>query len=144
MENTNWNINSSETSNISINRKVFLLLLQSCWNDFMLYLSRREISKLDRAITEISLRKVFFSQVGQFYQKNKILSLGKLEWILNRSIKLTSCHSGFDYRSKLTIIITTYLDHQFTITLLLHSFFNHPPYNSKASRLKGAQWSLCK
>ena len=72
----------------------------------MRYLSNREISKLDRTITEISLRKVFFSQVGQFYQKNKILSKGELDWLMSRSVKLTSCHLDFDH-CKLTIIVTT-------------------------------------
>ena len=73
----------------------------------MLYLSRREISKLDRTITEISLRKLFLSRVGQFYQKNAILSKGELDWLMSRNVKLTSCHLDFDYHCKLTIIVTT-------------------------------------
>ena len=72
----------------------------------MLFLSNREISKLDRTITEIPLRKLFFSQVEKFYQNNLILSKGELDWILSRSINLTSCHLFFDYHSKLTKQIT--------------------------------------
>ena len=71
----------------------------------MRYLSNREISKLDRAITEILLRKVFFSQVGQFYEKKNIMSKGELDWILSRNIKLTSCHVAFTSRSKFIIVL---------------------------------------
>ena len=95
----------SETPHISINKKVLVLLLHSCWADFMRYLSYREISKLDRAISEIPLRKLFFGQVGQFYKKNKILSKNELDWIMSRSIKLISCHLNFDH-SKLIVITT--------------------------------------
>ena len=70
--------------------------MQNCWVDFFSYLSNQEIVKLDLALTDISLRKVFFNELSAFYLANKIYSLKELAWILARNIKLTKCHLDFE------------------------------------------------
>ena len=75
--------------------KVLKLFLQSCSDLFFSYLTNRELGVLDRVITDISLRKIYFTRVGLFYESNKIQSFDELKWILKRSVKLIKCHLNF-------------------------------------------------
>ena len=80
--------------------KVFKLFLQSCSDLFFSYLTNRELGILDRVITDINLRKIYFQQVAIFYQTNQMKSLAELEWILTRCIIITKCHLDFDFEGK--------------------------------------------
>lgn len=73
-----------------------MLLLESAWEHFFVYLSNEEIGKIDSALTEKSLRGLYFKQVGKFYLIRSILSSAELEWILKREIDLVVCHLEFD------------------------------------------------
>ena len=76
--------------------QVLVLLLESCWEHFFVYLSIDEIVKLDSALSEKSLRELYFKQVCKFYVGRSILSSAELEWILKRDIDLTTCLLYFD------------------------------------------------
>ena len=75
--------------------KVIKLFFQSCSDLFFSYLTNRELGVLDRVITDINLRRIYFQQVGLFYDSNKIKSLSELKWIMKRNIKLVKCHLDF-------------------------------------------------
>lgn len=81
--------------------KVFKLLLQSCSDLFFPFLTNRELALLDRIITDISLRKLFFQQADQFYLKNKFKSLNELTWVMKRGFVITKCHLDFDFDGKI-------------------------------------------
>ena len=75
-------------------------LLRNCWELFYPYLSNIEMGKLDSALTNFSLRKVYLSKAKDFYVVNKIYAKGELEWILARHISLTKCHLEFEIKGK--------------------------------------------
>ena len=75
------NSNSSHKSDPSA-----LSFMLQTWKLFYPYLSNRDIGKLDSALTEISLRKMFLTKVSDFYLVNKIYSKKELDWILTRNI----------------------------------------------------------
>ena len=77
--------------------KAFKLFLQSCSDLFFSYLTNRELGIIDRVITDVNLRKIYFQQAYIFYQNNKIGSLAELEWILIRGIVLNKCHLTFEF-----------------------------------------------
>ena len=79
--------------------KVLKLFLQSCSDLFFSYLTNRELGVLDRIITDVNLRKIYFQHAAIFYQANKILSLAELEWIMKRDILLTKCHLDFYFEN---------------------------------------------
>ena len=81
--------------------KVIKLLLQSCSDLFFPYLTNRELGLLDRIITDIILRKIFFQQAGQFYLNNKIKSLDELNWVMKRELRITRCHIDFDFEGRI-------------------------------------------
>ena len=81
--------------------KVIKLLLQSCSDIFFPYLTNRELGLLDRIITDICLRKLFFQQAGHFYITNKIKSLDELTWVMKRELIITKCHLDFDFEGKI-------------------------------------------
>ena len=81
---------------VSKSHKVFMMLLESCWDHFYPYLSNEDIGKIDSALTEKSLRETYIKQVSKFYRVNHILSPTELEWIMWRGIDLTVCRLGFD------------------------------------------------
>lgn len=81
--------------------KVIKLLLQSCCDLFFPYLTNRELGLLDRIITDIILRKIFFQQAGQFYLNNKIKSLDELNWVMKRELRITRCHLDFDFEGRI-------------------------------------------
>ena len=85
------------TSNITSNTKPSILrfIFESVWDVFLPYLSNLEIGKLDLIITDVSLRKIYFSLVNSFYMKNTIYDYKELDWILNKQISLTKCHLDF-------------------------------------------------
>ena len=91
---------SSSNKPLSILRYIF----QSCWDVFLPYLSNLEIGKLDLILTDISLRKLYFTLVGEFYLKNKICDYKELDWILHHNISFTKCHLEFTFKSKLLLI----------------------------------------
>ena len=55
---------------------------------------------LDRVITDVYLRKIYFQQVGMFYSGNKTKFKDELKWILMRGIVLTKCHLDFEFEGK--------------------------------------------
>ena len=81
--------------------KVIKLLLQSCGDIFFPYLTNRELGVLDRIITDISLRKLYFQQAGKFYLTNKFQSLDELDWVMKRSFIMTKCHLDFEFEGNL-------------------------------------------
>ena len=80
--------------------KVLKLFLQSCSDLFFSYLTNRELGVLDRVITDINLRKIYFQRAGLFYSNNKIQSLDELEWILMKGIVISKCHLAFEFEGK--------------------------------------------
>ena len=76
---------------------VVTLLLDSCWALFYLYLSNDDIGKIDSALTDKSLRELYFKEVSKFYLTNSICSFGELEWIMKRGIDLTVCRLAFEH-----------------------------------------------
>ena len=76
----------------------FLFQPSSLCKDYLIsYLNNSDIIRLDSAICNIALRKMFHKQVGLFYEKNDILSAEELEWILKRNIPLTICRVKRDW-----------------------------------------------
>ena len=81
--------------------KVFrLLLLESSNELFFSYLTNREVGVLDRVITNVDLRRIYFREAAHFYLNNKIQSLAELKWILKRNIHITKCHMDFELEGK--------------------------------------------
>ena len=76
-------------------RQVFMFLLGSCWDHLYPYLLNEDISKIDSAITEKSLRRLYKYHACKFYLVNCILSYVELEWVLKRGIDLTVCRLDF-------------------------------------------------
>ena len=76
---------------------ILRFIFQSCWDVFLPYLSNVEIGKLDLIITDVSLRKLYFSFVKEFYLTNKIYDYKELDWILTKNISLTKCHLAFNF-----------------------------------------------
>ena len=111
------NSNSSHKSDPSA-----LSFMLQTWKLFYPYLSNRDIGKLDSALTEISLRKMFLTKVSDFYLVNKIYSKKELDWILTRNILWTKCHLAFDCQGMILTLtlITLWLHSLFTIILLIY------------------------
>ena len=84
-------------TNISKNRQVLTLLWGTRWNILFPYLSNREIGKFDSALTEKSLRAIYFKKLSKFYLVNQISTVAELEWILKRGVDLTVCRLAFTY-----------------------------------------------
>ena len=80
--------------------KVLKQLLQSCSDLFFSYLTNRELGILDRVITDVNLRNIYFQRAGLFYLNNKIKSLNEMEWILMKGIVITKCHLDFEFEGK--------------------------------------------
>ena len=76
-------------------RQVFMFLLGSCWDHLFPYLLNEEVCKVDSALTEKSLRRLYKYQASKFYLVNSVLSYVELEWILKRGIDLTICRLDF-------------------------------------------------
>ena len=60
--------------------KVLKLFLQSCSDLFFSYLTNRELGVLDRVITDVNLRKIYFQQAAIFYQHNKVTFLDGMDF----------------------------------------------------------------
>ena len=71
-------------------------MLQTCWKLFFPYLSNLEIGRLDSALTDRNLRKLYFNQVSDFYLTNTIYARAEFDWIIVRNISLTICRLDFD------------------------------------------------
>ena len=78
-------------SDFSILRYIF----QSCWHVFLPFLSNLEIGKFDLILTDVSLRKLYFGLVDEFYLSNKIYDYKELDWVLNNHISLIKCDLEF-------------------------------------------------
>ena len=76
--------------------------------DFFLYFTNAELGKLDIAISEVSLRKIFIKRVGLYYNHNPIISRSEFDWILSRNISLTKCKFDFIFPG-ITTVITQYI-----------------------------------
>ena len=74
---------------------VLKFIFESCRQVLLPYLSNLEIGKLDLISTDVSLRKLYFSLVNEFYLNNKIYDYKELDWILTKNISLTKCHLEF-------------------------------------------------
>ena len=81
--------------------QVLTALFESCWDIFYPYLLNEDIGKLDSALTEKSLRKVYINRVSKFYLVNNIYSPSELEWVIKRGIDLTVCRLDFDEEGKI-------------------------------------------
>ena len=79
--------------------KVLKLFLQSCSDLFFSYLTNRELGILDRAITDINLRKIYTQHAAVFYRTNRIQSFAELEWVMKRGIVLTKCNLDFYFEN---------------------------------------------
>ena len=90
------------TSEIIIFEKVSILryIFESCRQVFLPFLSNLEIGKLDLILSDISLRKLYFNLVSDFYLTNKIYDYKELDWILNKNLSLTNCHLEFEFQGK--------------------------------------------
>lgn len=64
--------------------KVLKLLLQSLDGLFYSYLTNRELGKLDSAISDIDLRRIYFKEAGTFYLIYAFESWAELKWIIKR------------------------------------------------------------
>ena len=83
------------------NSSILMFILGSCWHVFLPYLSNLEIGKLDLILTDVSLRKLYFNLVNEFYLNNRIYEYEELDWILNKHISLTKCHLEFWTKGKI-------------------------------------------
>ena len=81
--------------------QVLTALLESCWDIFFPYLLNEDIGKLDSALTDKSLRKIYAKHLSKFYLINNIYSPSELEWIIKRGIDLTVCLLDFDEEGKI-------------------------------------------
>ena len=81
---------------INKSQQVLLLLLEACWDLFFPYLSQQDIGKLDTALTDKSLRKMYFTRLNKFCDTYSIDSPIELEWVMKRGIDLTICYLDFD------------------------------------------------
>ena len=112
MENTN----QISFSKPSILRYIF----QSCWDVFLPYLSNLEIGKLDLIITDVTLRKLYFTLVNEFYLGNKIYDYKELDWILIKNISLTKCHLEFSFKG---VLYYTYIHTIYNMQLIFNFLF---------------------
>ena len=96
-EKMNKRNNQSNEEVVRVSQSALLWLLESFWELLFPYLSLNDICKLDIAVTEKSLREVYFSRLGTFYTTHSIYSANELEWILKRGVKLAVCRLEFDY-----------------------------------------------
>ena len=90
-----------EISSLSTSNKppsILRFIFESYWEIFLPFLSNLEIGKLDLILTDVSLRKLYFSLVNSFYMKNTIYDYKELDWILNKNISLTKCHLDFKFK----------------------------------------------
>ena len=55
---------------------------------FLLYLSNKDIGKLDLAISEPIFRDAFYKRLGSFYNYNEITCLEEFKLIANRSVSV--------------------------------------------------------
>ena len=88
--------NQSNEEVVQFSQSALLWLLESFWEPLFPYLCFNDICKLDIAVTEKSLREVYFSRLGKFYTTHSIYSANELEWILKRGVKLAVCRLEFD------------------------------------------------
>ena len=96
------------TSLITIDDKSSILkfIFETCWNIFLPYLTNLEIGKLDLILTDVLLRKLYFSMANDFYTNNKIYDYKELDWILTKHITLTKCHLEFEFKGKALLSLT--------------------------------------
>ena len=77
--------------------QALIVLLECCWDLFFPYLCNADLGKLDSALTDKSLRELYFSQLNKFYLIREITSLLELEWIIKRGIVLVKCLLDFQF-----------------------------------------------
>ena len=95
-------------------------ILQTCWKLFFPYLSNVEIGRLDSALSDRNLRKLYLDQVSDFYLTNPIYARAELDWIILRNIPLTICRLDFalDLEGILYINLIILLPTYFIIIIL--------------------------
>ena len=88
------------TAQVPSNSKpsIIRFIFESVWDIFLPFLSNLEIGKFDVILTDISLRKLYFSLVNSFYMINKVYDYKELDWILTKNIALTKCHLAFEIK----------------------------------------------
>lgn len=78
------------------NKSSLSFVIYNCSKLFFPYLSNQDISKLDLALKNISLRKEYFNGVNDFYLFNSIYSVEELKWVLVKNVNMLKCHLEFD------------------------------------------------
>ena len=73
---------------------------------------------LDLILTDVGLRKLYFSLVHELYFTNKIYDFKELDWILYYNISLTKCHLEFEFKGNRVIIL-----HSFYLWYTLNNLF---------------------
>ena len=61
------------------------------FEEFLQYLSNKDIGKLDLAISETILRDAFHKRLGSFYNCNLISCIGEFKIIVNHHISIIKC-----------------------------------------------------
>ena len=62
---------------------------------FLLFLSNKDIGKLDITLSDKDMRRAFYSRLGSYYSFNDIHYKGELEFLAKRNIALTRCVIDF-------------------------------------------------
>ena len=93
---------------IDKSQQVLILLFESCWELFYPYLSNRNVWKLDTALTDKSLRNLYFKRLKEFYLERSIYSSAELEWIMKRGIDLTVVSLAFEFLGKVVWLKYSY------------------------------------
>lgn len=86
---------SIASENVLNGQRIIILLLEFCWDLLFPYLYGADLANIDSALTEKSLRAIYFKQVDKFYLSRIIWSVCELEWIMRRGISLTVCRLNF-------------------------------------------------
>ena len=71
------------------------------FEEFSLYLSNKDVGKLDLAISETILRDAFHKRLGSFYNNNETTCMGELAMIVSRSVSLIKCAAPYLSISKI-------------------------------------------
>ena len=96
MESTNHTLPNAKST-------LLRFIFESVWDVFLPLLSNLEIGKLDLVLTDVPLRKLYFSLLNEFYLTNKIYDYKELDWILNNNISLNKCHLEFRFKGDMVL-----------------------------------------
>ena len=63
------------------------------FEEFLLYLTNKDIGKLDLAISETILRNAFYQRLGSFYNSNDITCFREFKLLTNRLVSFEKCRA---------------------------------------------------